>query len=212
MSKRPATFRTARCSSRIDVYCCGSSHPPKSTMRPPRATWRSYRGVRLAALTVKLSGLVFVDVEFDCLGIDEGEQLFVMPAPRVGDNLGHVARAVDGPFELLGQLIDRRLAMQLPAQGHVGLFVVGRSGDEKLCIANGRCLPCDRSVHVRADSLLGESYEVGPAGTGERAHGLDQANRSFLDQVGDREALVSSKRGQPNDHVQMSGHEPVLAT
>src|SRR5665213_2089389 len=30
----PARFRTAKCASRIEVYCCGSSQPPKSTMRP----------------------------------------------------------------------------------------------------------------------------------------------------------------------------------
>src|SRR5438034_132473 len=49
-SNRPATLRTAKCSSRIEVYCCGISQPPKSTIRPPRATCLSYRGVRFVSL------------------------------------------------------------------------------------------------------------------------------------------------------------------
>src|SRR5207302_1939778 len=48
-SNRPATLRTAKCSSRIEVYCCGISQQPKSTIRPPRATCLSCRGVRVVS-------------------------------------------------------------------------------------------------------------------------------------------------------------------
>src|ERR1700737_2287799 len=110
MSKSPATFRTAKCSSRIDVYCCGSSQPPKSTMRPPRATWRSYSGV-LARLAVKFGALVFVVVQVDGLRVDEGEQLFVVPTPGVGNHTGNVERPIEGPLELLSEFGSGRLAV-----------------------------------------------------------------------------------------------------
>src|SRR5439155_18513970 len=85
-SKRPATLRTARCSSRIEVYCCGISQPPKSTMRPPRATCRSYSGVCESALAVKCVE-IFECFRIDGVGFDEGQQLFVVAAARVGYDL-----------------------------------------------------------------------------------------------------------------------------
>src|SRR3982074_2402394 len=93
MSNSPATFRTAKCSSRMDVYCCGSSQPPKSTIRPPRTRWREYSGVRLGALPVKFGELVVID-DFDSVGVDEREQLVVVPAACLGHHLGDVARAI----------------------------------------------------------------------------------------------------------------------
>src|SRR5918994_5345397 len=50
-SKTPALVRTARCSSVIELYCTGISHPAKGTRRAPRAAWRSYRGVRRSVCT-----------------------------------------------------------------------------------------------------------------------------------------------------------------
>ena len=35
MSKMPAAFRTAACSSMMDVYCTGISQPPNSMSFPP---------------------------------------------------------------------------------------------------------------------------------------------------------------------------------
>src|SRR5260370_7352806 len=74
-SNSPATARTAKCSSRMDVYCCGMSHPPKSTMRPPSATCRSYSGGRRGALGVKRV------VDVDGVGVDELEEPPVVPPP-----------------------------------------------------------------------------------------------------------------------------------
>ena len=45
-SNSPACSRTARCSARMPAYCTGIAKPANSTMRAPRATWRSKRGVR----------------------------------------------------------------------------------------------------------------------------------------------------------------------
>src|SRR5690348_13262307 len=44
-SNRPTRSRTARCSSRIEVYCTGIRQPAKSIMRAPRASWRLASGV-----------------------------------------------------------------------------------------------------------------------------------------------------------------------
>src|SRR2546423_10910306 len=84
-SNRAADLRTAKCSSRIEVYCCGISHPPKSTMRPPRETWRSLGGVRFR-------GLFAVNrvVGVDGVGGDEPPQLLVVAAPRLAHPLGHL--------------------------------------------------------------------------------------------------------------------------
>src|SRR5207245_10261867 len=91
MSNRPATLRTARCSSRIDVYCCGNFQPPKSTMRPPRATWREQSGVLRAGLGVKLRALVFVvGGRVGGLRVDNGERLVLVSAPRARPHLGAV--------------------------------------------------------------------------------------------------------------------------
>src|SRR5258708_9616438 len=105
-SNSPATARTAKCSSRMDVYCCGMSHPPKSTMRPPSATCRSYSGVRRGALGVKRV------VDVDGVGVDELEQLLVVAAPRLGDDLCDVARPVHCPLQLRPDLPSGRLVTQ----------------------------------------------------------------------------------------------------
>src|ERR1700686_3616295 len=154
MSKRPAALRTAKCSSRIDVYCCGSSHPPKSTMRPPSATWRSYRGVRCGGLAAKFNAPVVIEV--DRCRIDELEQLFVVAAARVGDHQGHVARPLYCPFQLFSQLALRRLAMELPAQDQLGVLVIGRGRDEQLGISGGGRLAHDALVHLSFNALLGK--------------------------------------------------------
>src|SRR5262245_48386941 len=107
-SKSPATLRTARCSSRIDVYCCGISQPPKSTMRPPRATCRSYSGVRFVVWLLAVDGVV----DFELVGVDEREELLVVPASRVGHDLGDVTCPLDRPLELLRDLRLRRRPLQ----------------------------------------------------------------------------------------------------
>src|ERR1700693_5604253 len=129
MSKSPAALRTARCSSRIDVYCWGNSQPPKSTMRPPSATWRSYRTVRLDKLV--FCGVVdFELVELvDLFLIDEGKQLFVVLLAGLGHDQRDIARALNGPLQLLGQLGLGRHAMKLTRQRKLGAVVVlGRRG------------------------------------------------------------------------------------
>ena len=42
-SKSPHAWRVYRCSATMPVgYCIGISHPPKSTISAPAATWASY--------------------------------------------------------------------------------------------------------------------------------------------------------------------------
>src|ERR1700681_4343083 len=154
MSKRPAAWRTAKCSSRIDVYCCGSSQPPKSTMRPPSATWRSYRGVRCGGLAAKFNAPVVIEV--DRCRIDELEQLFIVATARVGDHNAHVACPLNGPFKLFSQLALRRLALELSAQDQLGVLVIGRCRDQQLLIAQGAILGRDGLVHLSSDLLLGK--------------------------------------------------------
>src|SRR5690348_1124558 len=48
-SNTPTSCRTARCSASTPWYCTGISKPANGTMRPPRATCRSCRGVRRSA-------------------------------------------------------------------------------------------------------------------------------------------------------------------
>src|SRR4029077_19532008 len=132
MSNRPATLRTAKCSSRIDVYCCGSSQPPKSTMRPPSAAWRLERGVLRGALGVKFGALVVIVVEVDRFRVDQGEHLFVIAETGFSDHAGDVERPVDRPLELLGELRGGRVAVKLAFHHQLGALVVGGSGNEEL--------------------------------------------------------------------------------
>src|SRR5260370_4315347 len=121
-SNSPATARTAKCSSRMDVYCCGMSHPPKSTMRPPSATCRSYSGVRRGALGVKRV------VDVDGVGVDELAELLVVAAPRLADHLCGVPRPGHCPLELLRDLRSARLVTQAAVKQHLGPFVVAGRG------------------------------------------------------------------------------------
>src|SRR4029077_33973 len=177
MSNSPATLRTARCSSRIDVYCWGNSQPPKSTMRPPSAMWRWYRTVRLDKL---IFGRV-VDVELveevDLLRVDEREQLFVVPLAGVGHDLRDVARALDRPLELLGQLGLGRRAVQLSRQHELGAVVVLGRRDQQSLVAHCGDLGLDRVGKLRGDAGCGERSEFGLAAGGKGAHGLDEPDR-----------------------------------
>src|SRR5665213_1444008 len=210
MSNSPATFRTAKCSSRIEVYCCGSSQPPKSTMRPPRATWRSYRGVRWGWLPVKFSGLAVI-VEVDLGGVDEDEHLRVIPTPGFGHHFGDVTRSIDCPFELFGQLCLRGRAFELMAHQDVGVLVVRSRGHQQLRVADGCSLGRDPGIHLRTNLFLGEAGKVGLAAADERANSSHQPDRALLHQVGDREAMFGALAGQANDHREVAGDKPVFA-
>src|SRR6266516_2136241 len=118
-SNSPATWRTAKCSSRIEVYCCGISQPPKSTIRPPRATCLSYRGVRFVSL-LAVDGVV----EVDRVRIDERQQFLVVASSGVGDALGHVFRAVHRPLQLFRELVLCRCPVQLTMQQQLRSLVV----------------------------------------------------------------------------------------
>src|SRR3954470_13497345 len=50
ISKIPASFRTARCSSVMLVYCTGISQPPNSISFPPSFWCAAKRGVRFSML------------------------------------------------------------------------------------------------------------------------------------------------------------------
>src|SRR5580704_4129080 len=154
ISNKPAASRTAKCSSRIDVYCCGSSQPPKSTMRPPSATWRSYRGVRCGGLPAKFHAPVVIEV--DRCRIDELEHLFIVATASVGDHMSYVASPFYGPLKLFSQLAVGRFAIELPAQNMLGVLVVGRGGDQQLSIANGGGLGRDGLLHLSCDLALGK--------------------------------------------------------
>src|SRR4029079_15853885 len=51
MSKMPTRSRTTLCSSTIPAYCTGISHPAKGTMRAPKVTCFSCRGLRFRGAT-----------------------------------------------------------------------------------------------------------------------------------------------------------------
>src|SRR5438067_247981 len=50
-SKRPAAFRTARCSATMPPYWIGISQPANGTIFAPSATCRSYSGVRSSSVS-----------------------------------------------------------------------------------------------------------------------------------------------------------------
>src|SRR5438067_3368965 len=212
MSNSPATLRTARCSSRIDVYCCGSSQPPKSTIRPPSATWRSYSGVRLDKLIVR--GVVDVDLveEVDFLRVDEREQLVVVPLAGVGHDLRDIARALHRPLELLRQLGLGRRAVELACEQKLGPVVVLGRRDQKLLIAHRGCLRLDRVGQLRGDASFRDRGELGLATGGEGAHRFDEPDRTLLHEVGHRQPLIAARRGQPDDHRQVDGDQALLAS
>src|SRR4051812_19224843 len=76
-----------------------------------------------------------VAVEVDLLGVDEREELLVMPLSGVDDHLGDVSRAVDGPLQLLRDLVLGGLAAELAPQEDLGSVVVLGGGDQQLGIA-----------------------------------------------------------------------------
>src|SRR5207245_3181991 len=210
MSNRPATFRTAICSPRIDVYCWGSSQPPKSTMRPPRATWRSYRGV-LARLAVKFGALVVVVVQVDGLRVDEGEQFFVVPAPGVSDHTSDVERPLERPLKLFSEFGGGRFAVQQPARNQLGSLIVRGGGHEQLRFADGSSVGCDGGVHLGVNPTFGESGEVRLSALGKRTDRFQKPDGALLNQVGNRQSLLSSGCGQADDHIQVRRHEALLA-
>src|SRR5205814_1275299 len=100
-------------------YCCGISQPPKSTIRPPRATCLSYRGVRFVSL-LAVDGVV----EVDRVRIDERQELLVVASSGVGDDLGHVSSAVHRPLQLFRELVLCRCPVQLTMQQQLRSLVV----------------------------------------------------------------------------------------
>src|SRR4029077_6847802 len=205
-SNRPAALRTAKCSSRIELYCWGISQPPKSTIRPPRETRREDRGVRFSALFA-----VNRVVEVDRVGIDELEQLLVMAAARVGHDLGHVEGALDRPFEPLGDFGCGRSPMQLAGQEQLDPLIVTGRRDQELGVADGRGLRGDGVVHVLRHDVLGKRCEVGLLAVRKRLHGFDEPDGTFLDEIGHRKTLLVTGLSQPDDYGEVRRHQSVLA-
>src|SRR5216683_5511489 len=204
-SNRPAAFRTAKCSSRMDVYCCGMSHPPKSTMRPPSATCRSYSGVRRGALGVKRV------VDVDGVGVDELQELLVVAAPRIGHDLRDVARPVNCPLELLRDLRRGRLVTQVAAKQHLGPFVVVGRGDQELGVTHRGRFGGDRGLHLLANPVLRKLGKVALVARRESMHCFEQAQRAFLDQVEHGKPPVFAGLGEADDESQVGGHQAFLA-
>src|SRR5216683_2672678 len=204
-SNSPATLRTAKCSSRMDVYCCGMSHPPKSTMRPPSATCRSYSGVRRGSLAVKRV------VDVDGVGVDELQELLVVAAPRIGHDLRDVARPVNCPLELLRDLRRGRLVTQVAAKQHLGPFVVVGRGDQELGVTHRGRFGGDRGLHLLANPVLRKLGKVSLVARRESMHCFEQAQRAFLDQVEHGKPPVFAGLGEADDESEVGGHEAFLA-
>src|ERR1700682_2912914 len=210
MSNRPATWRTARCSSRIDVYCCGSSQPPKATMRPPTATWPSQTAGRCGALAVKSGALIAVEV--DGFRVDELEHLLVVASPRFCHHLRDIARPLRGPLKLFRELVLRRLAVKLQPHCHLGALVIGRGCDEQLGVAHGSRVNFHRRVQLCIDLPFGEAGEVALTALHVGAHRLDESDRSLLDKVWHRQALFAARFREPDDKIEVRGDQALLAS
>ena len=62
-SNSPHFWRTALCSAVMPVgYCTGISKPAKGTILAPRATWISWKGVRLSVVLLSVEDIWQVSV------------------------------------------------------------------------------------------------------------------------------------------------------
>src|SRR5260370_14983237 len=124
-----------------------------------------------------------------------------MATARVSDHLGNVARPLHWPFEFFGELSVGRLAVELSQKDKLGVLVIGRGVDQQLGIAHGGRLVGDGLVHLGSYAPLGKRREVAFAAAGEGADSLYESDRSLLDQVLQREALICTTGRKPNDQA-----------
>ena len=134
-----------------------------------------------------------------------------MAAARVGYDLVDVAGAVDRPLELLRDLGFGRGPLQRPSQEHLRTLVIGGRGHQQLCVPDRGGFGGDGRIHLLADLLFRERPEIGLAAALERLKRLDEAQRSFLNQVGERKSLLRSRLGQTDDHAEVGRDQACLA-
>src|SRR5215204_3963698 len=140
MSKMPAAFRTARCSSTMLEYCTGISHPPNSISLPPSFWCAAKIGERLSDMRRKFSsGWTGANENYSSAPLFEAE-LVLGQAQVVQDEM---LRAVDervGPAGVkhavrhvgAGHFLDP-LRRDAPAAARPGIgFAKARAGDVKL--------------------------------------------------------------------------------
>src|SRR5207237_4438821 len=137
-SKRPAALRTAACSSRMLEYCWGSSQPPKLTILPPSAWWRSNSGVRRGCPSGVVGLAVLLLLGKSCLtvqgvGCEVLKQLFVVQPTRLVHDLADLACALCCPLQFLGELVFSGSASPLPGQRNLGLLVLLGRFHDPLC-------------------------------------------------------------------------------
>src|SRR5260370_14344837 len=105
-SNRPTASRTARCSSRMLLYCNGITQPPKLVIWAPSWTCSSWSGVRSAVTTKRYASTacLFLLVVNIVEVVEIIEQLLVMGGARFAQHAedGGDARLV--PLQQLGQL------------------------------------------------------------------------------------------------------------
>src|SRR4051812_24827201 len=123
-SNRPAALRTALCSSITPEYWTGISHPPKSTIRAPRALWTEFSGV---ARSEDAAGMKFQAISTE-KGVSTNEDRGF--AAEVGEGAQHT---FDGRVrnreiqkeESRGWVACHRNCRALCAQGDGGLHESG---------------------------------------------------------------------------------------
>ena len=134
-----------------------------------------------------------------------------MPESRVGNHLGDVSRAVDGPLELLRDLcLGGRPPEELVEQD-LGPLVVARRGHQQLGLADGRGFSGQGGVHLLAGLSLRERAEVGAAVGDKCAHGFEETEGTFLDEVTDRKAPVRPGFRQAKHHREIGRDQAFLA-
>src|SRR6202165_1998746 len=192
----PAPFGTARFPSRIGESCWGSSQPPKSTIRPPSATCSAYSAVRSVAAKLALAQQVG-----DLFGLDVEQQLLVVAAAGIHDDRADVLGSLRCPLQPLADLSHGRGSVQLTREHELDPVVVSGRLDEQPFLAHRLLLGQEGVLHGEGALGLGEALEGGPASSREGTDRRQQADRSILEEVPDREASPPLGVGELEHHA-----------
>src|ERR1700694_327889 len=154
-SNTPATFRTARCSSRSEEYCWGSSQPPKSTIRPPSATCSAYSAVRSVAAKLALAQQVG-----DLFGLDVEEQLLVVAAAGIHHDRADVLGSLRCPLQPLPDLRCGRRPVQLTRELELDPVVIGGGLDQQPLLPHRLFLGQEGVLHGEGGLGRCEALEI----------------------------------------------------
>src|SRR5260221_3949021 len=141
-SKTPAPVCTVGSWSGNDEYGGGRAQPPKSTIRPPRATCSAWRAVRSVAAKLALAQQVG-----DLFGLDVEQQLLVVPAAGVDDDGADVLGPLRRPLQPLSDLRHGRSPVQLAGEEELDPVVIRGRLEQQPLLAHRGLLGAEGILH-----------------------------------------------------------------